>query len=563
MKRKWKNYVVSLLLCTLVTAEMVLKETVQGATLDVCPIQCTYSTIQSAVDVADNGDIISVGGGTYYENIRINGLNNISIIGSGIGRSIIDGGGNRGVINANAINANITIHIEGFTITNGGNIGSGWAGGVVVNGQGPCCSQVVNAVIEKCEITNNYGTGVNIVNDNRGISYIENNIISNNTGAGFDRYLGTYFLRHNVITGNQDGYYDWSGGGSMTITNNIITGNIRYGIYKHRTTPVSISYNNVWNNGEGSYYEGYSGPSVPFIPEPGTGEISSDPLFVDPDSGDYHLTAVSPCIDAGKDVVVHSDIDGDVRPWGAGYDMGIDEYTTVCGNGLNLSANVWTMFSAPCIPPSGSATVNDQLNGDLGTGAAYDLTWVMFRWNSATESYEQVQATDPLEQGVGYWIYSKQAGTLKIDNGTHTTDGATPVSGEDGYYDDCSDYGWIGQPCYKIDLTPPTLAEGTKWNLIGYPFVRNTDWAAVHVAYSENNGATWLDAGTPSAADTSGYISKNGYVYNNSGSAYNVFDDTVSSPSPGILQPNKSYWIMSRFVSGVTNLALLAPAPSL
>jgi hypothetical protein len=235
----------------------------------------------------------------------------------------------------------------------------------------------------------------------------------------------------------------------------------------------------------------------------------------------------------------------------------------VCGNGLSLSANVWTMFSAPCIPPSGSATVNDQLNGDLGTGAAYDLTWFMFRWNSVTESYEQVQATDPLEQGVGYWIYSKQAGTLKIDNGTHTTEGAAPVSGEDGYYEDCSDYGWIGQPCYKIDLTPPTLAEGTKWNLIGYPFVRNTDWAAVHVAYSENNGATWLDAGTPSAADTSGYISKNGYVYNNSGSAYNVFDDTVSSPSPGILQPNKSYWIMSRFVSGVTNLALLAPAPSL
>ncbi|MCI5194429.1 MAG: VCBS repeat-containing protein [Candidatus Electrothrix sp. AU1_5] len=269
----------------------------------------------------------------------------------------------------------------------------------------------------------------------------------------------------------------------------------------------------------------------------------------------------------GDAALVDVDNDGDSDLITAGWENKLYYNETApldsCGCGLSLSANVWTMFSVPCIPPSGSATVNDQLNGDLGTGAAYDLTWVMFRWNSATESYEQVQATDPLEQGVGYWIYSKQAGTLKIDNGTHTTDGATPVSGEDGYYDDCSDYGWIGQPCYKIDLTPPTLAEGTKWNLIGYPFVRNTDWAAVHVAYSENNGATWLDAGTPSAADTSGYISKNGYVYNNSGSAYNVFDDTVSSPSPGILQPNKSYWIMSRFVSGVTNLALLAPAPSL
>ncbi len=52
--------------------------------------------------------------------------------------------------------------------------------------------------------------------------------------------------------------------------------------------------------------------------------IDSDPLFVG--GGDYHLTSGSPCIDAGKDARVYMDIDGDVRPMGAGFDMGSDEY---------------------------------------------------------------------------------------------------------------------------------------------------------------------------------------------------------------------------------------------
>jgi len=66
----------------------------------------------------------------------------------------------------------------------------------------------------------------------------------------------------------------------------------------------------------------------------GPGNIDEYPQFVAPGywdggawvDGDYHLTAGSPCIDAGKDVRVDRDIDTDNRPNGAGFDMGSDEY---------------------------------------------------------------------------------------------------------------------------------------------------------------------------------------------------------------------------------------------
>ena len=56
------------------------------------------------------------------------------------------------------------------------------------------------------------------------------------------------------------------------------------------------------------------------------GNIDGDPLFVSPMNP--HLRPGSPCIDAGMDAGVHKDMDGQPRPWGAGFDMGADELST-------------------------------------------------------------------------------------------------------------------------------------------------------------------------------------------------------------------------------------------
>lgn len=57
----------------------------------------------------------------------------------------------------------------------------------------------------------------------------------------------------------------------------------------------------------------------------GTHDVSGDPKFVNAAGDNYHLGAGSAAVDAGADVGVYSDTDGQARPFGAGYDIGYDE----------------------------------------------------------------------------------------------------------------------------------------------------------------------------------------------------------------------------------------------
>ena len=62
------------------------------------------------------------------------------------------------------------------------------------------------------------------------------------------------------------------------------------------------------------------------VPVSGTGNLSSDPLFVDPVHNNFHLQIASPVRDAADPAATLAvDIDGDARPQGAGRDMGADE----------------------------------------------------------------------------------------------------------------------------------------------------------------------------------------------------------------------------------------------
>ena len=55
--------------------------------------------------------------------------------------------------------------------------------------------------------------------------------------------------------------------------------------------------------------------------------LRDNPNFFNPPGDDYQLITGSPAIDVGVNVGVVTDFEGSLRPVGAGYDIGYDEYS--------------------------------------------------------------------------------------------------------------------------------------------------------------------------------------------------------------------------------------------
>ena len=207
-------------------------------------------------------------------------------------------------------------------------------------------------------------------------------------GGGLSRCDGT--VENNLILGNEaeqygGGVYDcsgvvqkntiiqnhaaWHGGGVSScrakIQNNVIAGNTAdgWGGGVYRCGPVinntivgnwadlggglascsgTIKNCVVWGNGDNYGYQlVWSADTLYSCIEEwlggGEGNIAQEPRFIDADGpdgnpethedNDYHLSASSPCIDTGvSDDALTDDMDGELRPQGAGVDIGADEY---------------------------------------------------------------------------------------------------------------------------------------------------------------------------------------------------------------------------------------------
>ncbi len=200
---------------------------------------------------------------------------------------------------------------------------------------------------------------------------VRNNWLQGNLGHGievsdehFDDPYG-YHVYNNVAVGNYWGIDMWgigkSGAEPCRISHNTCIDNVAGGFqfensvsFRNKNTKI---YNNIFAQIEidrpamkmtssptaesdldyNLYYRGSSsrpilyGFSQKSLPEfqAATGwethGLSLDPLFAGAGAG--HLSAASPCIDAGTDAGVDIDMDGDARPLLAGYDMGADEYS--------------------------------------------------------------------------------------------------------------------------------------------------------------------------------------------------------------------------------------------
>jgi len=210
---------------------------------------------------------------------------------------------------------------------------------------------------------------------------------SGQDGAGgihLDAHSGSITLSNNIISNNYSTndspggiYFNSDYLGSLTLTNNTIVNNnsnsdaggVKIRLYDDGAI-VNIYNNIIWNNiagngaGDDLYIENdgnnnstYSSvnllnnnfnqqrtqPNQGFFITENDFDIDPSNLNnVDPefDIDGYHLTGISPCIDAGVDAGVYNDIDGDTRPQGAGYDIGADEYVISDSDGDGIPDDV-------------------------------------------------------------------------------------------------------------------------------------------------------------------------------------------------------------------------------
>jgi beta propeller repeat protein/parallel beta-helix repeat protein len=337
-----------------------------------------YPTIQQAIQGSNNGDVVIVEPGTYFENIDFLGKN-ITVTSTDpdspdvVAATVIDGDGEGSVVTFNSGETSEAV-LNGFTVRNGygtvvSEVGNEivWGGGIFCYGSSPTIRS--NIIINNhgpAEINNqgmvisgSYGAGIgcfmssaiitnNIIKNNSGFAgavfvlgddKICNNLIYDNSalvGGGVILFGG--LLINNTIVGNDVNIQGGGGLGgniyivgdnefslSLMILNNIIcNAKSGGGISGEGNIDASvISFNDVWGNVGGNYQQVSDQTGA-------NGNISQDPRFVDAPAKDFHLLLDSPCIDTGDPDYIpypwQRDIDGDYAVMGAQIDIGADEY---------------------------------------------------------------------------------------------------------------------------------------------------------------------------------------------------------------------------------------------
>lgn len=223
---------------------------------------------------------------------------------------------------------------------------------IVNNGSGGiyCASRASNYYTANCSpvimnnvISDNSGDGLTCHTSYAGSCNPEliNNTISGNQGWGVRRSQGFNYnvlsaprLINNLIYDNADGgayfvfyFNDWRIDKPLLLNNTIAYNNL-YGVRSGLPTiknsivwghtddlDVAVSYVSYSNIGDGEY--GSTNQN-----------ISTDPQFVDPTYGDYHVLPTSPVLNAGDSShadLTTLDIDGDPRILGASVGIGADE----------------------------------------------------------------------------------------------------------------------------------------------------------------------------------------------------------------------------------------------
>lgn len=320
-------------------------------------------TIQAAIDSSSDGDSVLVAAGTYYVNLKIQQKDDLSLVSeSGPEVTVLDGRypAEGATIRWQVIRCQLSSNtlIEGFTIQEGSPEGlqAKYGGGILLGGGR---TTVRGNIIQNNE--NLYGGGIgfgqnaqymegtvieeNLIRWNMGTEgcagvyaasvagpiYIRDNTFLENLGMAVHASSSHFVVEDNVCERNSSEFgVIGIGSGNCVARRNIVIDNLGYGIAGYGSvveentvvgntgrglwlTWVDVRRNLVASNGlegikamdcgEVSCNDSWGnlGGDYAFAAVSDTsGNISEDPLFCDPEAGDYTLASESPCAPANS-----------------------------------------------------------------------------------------------------------------------------------------------------------------------------------------------------------------------------------------------------------------------
>ena len=180
------------------------------------------------------------------------------------------------------------------------------------------------SVIENCRVRTSGAMGIYVAVGSEGspnTNVIRKNVLYTNGEAGLSIAVGTGNQAYNnIVYGNGNDGIRLSGVNTL-VYNNTVTANTDMGIVLTSATTNTLTNNIAYLNTVGQI-----GSTVGHT---ASNNLTTDPLFVNAATADFHLQSGSSAINAGISTspTVTTDFDGTARPQGANYDIGAFEFS--------------------------------------------------------------------------------------------------------------------------------------------------------------------------------------------------------------------------------------------
>ncbi len=212
----------------------------------------------------------------------------------------------------------------------------------------------------------------------------------------------------------------------------------------------------------------------------------------------------------------------------------------------SLPSNQWHQIAIPYALPLGTNTVElvfgDDLQDDPGN-SSLGTRWALFRYDPLDQEYVMLQPTEPLQQGVGYWIIQVTGSpvTLSLPTGISPT----PVIASGA----CT----ASSGCAEIALA--TRAGANQWQMLGNMFPQDKALASLIV---RDTGSCFDGCTFAEAAETHDLVNNEVWHYNPTTGSYEGI--TPSGSTNNYLKAWYGYWLATKADAYGSNPELLTPS---